>query len=99
MVVLIGNLLDNSIEASHNVSKPQIRIKIEDSPDEFILAVRNKVAKDVPIHRGQLPLSTKDEPGHGIGLANVTTILKKYGAEYAISCHDGWFQFTALLEK
>ena len=56
--------------------------------------MRNRVERDVEIPGGQLPLSTKKEPGHGMGLANVRDVLKKYGGEYTISCRGRWFRFT-----
>lgn len=56
--------------------------------------MRNRVERDVEIPGGQLPLSTKKEPGHGMGLANVWDVLKKYGGEYTISCRGRWFRFT-----
>ena len=48
----------------------------------------------VPLHGDELPASTKQEPGHGVGLANVRSVLVRYGGEYAISCKDRWFCFT-----
>ena len=58
------------------------------------MSVRNRVREDLDLPDGQLPRSTKKEPGHGIGLWNVTDVLRKYQGEYAISCRDKWFRFT-----
>ena len=46
------------------------------------------------IPEGQLPRSTKREPGHGMGLANVCAVLEAHNAEYTLSCRDNWFRFT-----
>lgn len=62
--------------------------------EELLLSVRNRVREDLDLPDGQLPRSTKKEPGHGIGLWNVTDVLRKYQGEYAISCRDKWFRFT-----
>ena len=59
-----------------------------------LVSVRNRVQKNLDLPDGQLPRSTKKEPGHGIGLWNVTDVLRKYQGEYAISCRDKWFRFT-----
>lgn len=32
-----------------------------------------------------------------MGLVNVQEILRKYGAEYTVSCRDCWFRFTCSL--
>ena len=32
-----------------------------------------------------------------MGLANVKDVLRKYGAEYTVSCRDRWFRFTCAI--
>ena len=49
------------------------------------------------LEEGKLPGTTKKESGHGMGLVNVQEILRKYGAEYTVSCRDCWFRFTCSL--
>ena len=62
--------------------------------DEVLVSVRNRVQKNLDLPDGQLPRSTKKEPGHGMGLWNVTDVLGKYQGEYTISCREKWFRFT-----
>ena len=45
----------------------------------------------------KLPGTTKKESGHGMGFANVQEVLRKYGAEYTVSCRDRWFRFTCAI--
>lgn len=59
-----------------------------------LVSVRNRVQKNLDLPDGQLPRSTKKEPGHGMGLWNVTDVLRKYQGEYTISCREKWFRFT-----
>lgn len=96
LLVLLGNLLDNAIEASERIDVPCIQIKLQCSDHDFVLSVRNHAAQDTVIADNTIPLSTKQDPGHGIGLKNVVVILQKYHAEYTFSAKKGWFQFTAL---
>ena len=49
------------------------------------------------LEEGKLPGTTKKESGHGMGLANVQDVLRKYGAEYTVSCRDRWFRFTCAI--
>lgn len=97
MIVLISNLFDNAIEASENIDSPQIQIKIVRSDYDFVLSFRNRVRPGLVLPPNSLPKSSKKAHGHGIGLSNVVAILKKYNAEYTISCDKGWFQFTSLI--
>ena len=46
---------------------------------------------------GQLPRTTRKEPGHGMGLSNVRDVLLRHGAEYTLSCRDNWFRFTCAV--
>ena len=53
--------------------------------------------EDLVLEEGKLPGTTKKESGHGMGLANVQDVLRKYGAEYTVSCRDRWFRFTCAI--
>ena len=96
LLVVLGNLVDNAIEASEKIDDPCIQIKLQRSDHDFVLSVRNRTTPDVAITNNEIPLSTKQDTGHGIGLKNVIAILQKYRAEYTLSAKQGWFQFTAL---
>ena len=96
LLVVLGNLVDNAIEASEKIDDPCIQIKLQRSDHDFVLSVRNRTTQDVAITNNEIPLSTKQDAGHGIGLKNVIAILQKYHAEYTLSAKQGWFQFTAL---
>ena len=97
LVMLISNLLNNAVEAAAKADPPEVYVRIRKSEAELLLSVRNRVEADLDLVDGQLPHSTKKEPGHGIGLWNVKTVLEKYGGEYAISCRDLWFRFTCSI--
>ena len=96
LLVLLGNLVDNAIEASEKMANPCIQIKLQRSDNDFVLSVRNRTTPGMVITNNVIPLSTKGGMGHGMGLKNVVAILQKYHAEYILSSMDGWFQFTAL---
>lgn len=96
LLVLLGNLVDNAIEASEKMANPCIQIKLQRSDNDFVLSVRNRTTPGMVITNNVIPLSTKGGMGHGMGLKNVVAILQKYHAEYTLSSKDGWFQFTAL---
>lgn len=95
--ILISNLLSNAIRAAAETVPGEIYVRIKKRQDEYVLSVRNRVQHDLQIAPGKLPASTKKEPGHGMGLANVRDVLKKYNGEYTISCRDLWFRFTCSI--
>ena len=74
-----------------------MHVRIRKTPEEYLISVRNRVQEDLLLEGGKLPGTTKKESGHGMGLANVQDVLRKYGAEYTVSCRDRWFRFTCAI--
>ena len=98
MVIVLSNLLDNAVRAAADALPPEVYVRIRKTQDEYLLSVRNRVQENLELTEdGQLPRSTKREPGHGMGLLNVQEVLAHYGAEYTVSCRDKWFRFTCSL--
>ena len=98
MVIVLSNLLDNAVRAAADALPPEVYVRIRKTQDEYLLSVRNRVQENLELTEdGQLPRSTKREPGHGMGLLNVQEVLARYGAEYTVSCRDKWFRFTCSL--
>ena len=73
-------------------------MRVRKTGEEYLLSVRNRVQRDVELPPdGQLPRTTRKEPGHGMGLSNVRDVLLRHGAEYTLSCRDNWFRFTCAV--
>lgn len=98
MVTVLANLLDNAVYAAAQADPSEVYVRIRKTENEYLLSVRNRVRQDVELPPdGQLPRTTRKEPGHGMGLTNVRDVLLRYGAEYMLSCRDGWFRFTCAV--
>ena len=97
MVIVLSNLLDNATRAAAQALPPEVHVRIRKTPEEYLISVRNRVQEDLLLEEGKLPGTTKKESGHGMGLANVQDVLRKYGAEYTVSCRDRWFRFTCTI--
>ena len=97
LVIVVSNLLNNAIEAAAEAAPPEVHVRMKKTERELVLSVRNRVRENVEIPEGQLPRSTKHEPGHGMGLANVCAVLDQHKAEYTLSCRDHWFRFTCAM--
>ena len=97
LVLVFSNLLNNAIDAAAKADPPEVYVRARKNEQEVVLSVRNRVQKNLDLTDGQLPRTTKKEPGHGIGLWNVKDVLAAYGGEYAISCRENWFRFTCTI--
>lgn len=94
LVIVFSNILDNALRAAAEADPAEVYVRARRTEGEFIISVRNRVLKDVKLEEGELPRSTKKEPGHGMGLENVKEALERYGGEYTLSSRDRWFRFT-----
>ena len=94
LVMVVSNLLNNAIDAAAKADLPEVYFRMRKTEAELLVSVRNRVQKNLDLPDGQLPRSTKKEPGHGMGLWNVTDVLRRYQGEYTISCREKWFRFT-----
>lgn len=94
MVTVVSNLLNNAIEAAAQSDRPEVYVRMRKTESELLISVRNRVHEDIELTEGQLPRSTKAEPGHGMGLLNVRDTLKRRHGEYTMSCREKWFRVT-----
>lgn len=94
LVVLLSNLLDNSIEACRRIETGrQIQCTILEK-NGFFLSIRN-TSPPVLITEHGIATTKLSASEHGFGLPSVCRILASLHAEYVYDYEDGWFQFTA----
>ncbi len=78
LVSLLGNLLDNAIEAAKNCSNPQIRITTKSEKNFIILNIINS-SSHLPVTNNNRLLTTKlDKSLHGFGTKSVEKTAEKY---------------------
>lgn len=99
LVVLLSNLLDNAIEASEKCDEKIIWVKIVLESQQMIVSVKNSVEKNVDIQDDLIHTTKRDAVNHGIGLKNIRLVLQKYHALGSMTCHDGYFWYTAVIPR
>lgn len=81
MCIILGNLLDNAIEALEKVKqkKKLLHIIIEQEPDSYInIFIKNTVQEVMTDTNPQLVTTKPDKEMHGFGIRNVKEIVKQY---------------------
>lgn len=98
IVVILGNLLDNAIEASQ-ILDDNMYISIDVKYDIGTLFIHVENRYDSIINRDGQRFFTrkKDADLHGIGLQSVKTIIEKYNGEMEIEHDNGIFIVDILL--
>lgn len=99
LCVVIGNLLDNAMEAC--LAQPEaenrfIRLFIGILKEQFYLSVSNSVYGELR-KEGKTYLSTKNTAGHGFGLMRIDRIVKKYDGYMNRQNEEGIFATEIML--
>ena len=82
ITTLIGNVLQNAIEASKKTNAPKIRVELIEHKTEIFFVVSNSVVKKINTNNNYLKTSKKDKTNHGFGFKNIMATVEKYQGEY-----------------
>lgn len=93
LAAIIGNLLDNAIEAQENESEPFVRINISIEGDLLIINIINKCSE--PSKNGKT--SKKDKQFHGIGLKSVDSTARQYGGDFSLDYENETAAATVVI--
>lgn len=98
MVVILGNLLDNAIDAASKIQRDK-RIKIEllYKKNVLFIKIRNTFNGYVTKEGAKITTTHKDKSNHGIGLNNIQKVLKTYDGEMEITYTDHEFCTDILI--
>ncbi len=109
---LLGNALDNAIEAAEQLEDPKlrvIRLNIEKKKRFLLFSVENRFAQG-PVYADPageqsdggessgLPVTTKADRGeHGFGLRSIESIAHAHDGSLQVSTNSGWFRLQVLI--
>ncbi|WP_339242537.1 GHKL domain-containing protein [Paenibacillus sp. FSL R5-0517] len=83
LCVVLGNMLDNAIEASKKVRQAEDRyvlIALHSTSSALVIQIMNHVEKPIVELKSEKP----NPEYHGIGLTNISRICEKYGGHMSI---------------
>lgn len=98
LVVVIGNLLDNAIEALSKQEKGNFEVEISYRQGILLINAKNTFKGEI-IKRGETLISTKEsaKEAHGIGLSNVRRVIDKYDGEMMINTDNQFFSVHIVM--
>jgi len=98
IVIIIGNLLDNAIEAASKLSENKdIEISVEFNRNILYISVANYFDGNLISVGKELKTAHKDKKNHGLGLQSVKRSLEKYHCAMSINHTDKYFCVDLLL--
>lgn len=98
--VLLGNLLDNAIEALAGSRDKRLSLTLRVDRGVFYLKLVNSydgIAIKAEDENGPVYRSRKSESGHGLGLEIVRRTVEEYHGQVQIDSSGGLFTVEALL--
>ena len=98
-VTLLGNLLDNALEALKKVDREQriLTIKIMFSQERLIGRITNTYCGEIYLKDDKILTSKKEKQKHGYGLSNVEKIIKKYNGYMEIDYANWEFRVDFII--
>lgn len=96
VVILLGNLIDNAIEACEKVETnlKWIKVRFLVQEESIIISVRNPVSELIKMEEGKIISTKNNRAEHGIGLKNIQSVVDKYGGKSIYSSNHGFFTYT-----
>ena len=82
ITTLMGNILQNAMEATIKAVVPKIRVELVEHKKEIFIVVSNSIVKKIDTKTDFFMTSKKDKMNHGFGLKNIVTTVEKYHGEY-----------------
>ncbi|MDO4542389.1 MAG: sensor histidine kinase [Bacillota bacterium] len=92
---IIGNTMDNAIEAASFTKEPFIVLKARCHNGYFSFQINNSKSNEAKISQGRFISTKEDGKNHGLGLAAVEAIVEKYAGNIDISYNEN--EFTVLI--
>ena len=92
--VLLGNTLDNAIEACEKMPKDDekiISVSSDCNSGLLFMTVANPISGKVAVRNGQIATTKDNKTLHGFGLYSLRTVVKKYDGEVKLLSEEDTF--------
>ncbi len=96
--IILGNILDNAIEAQEEVRAGRyLIISITQADTYLVIQCENPYLASPMKKNGRLVTSKKDSEFHGVGLLNVSDVCERYGGDFHYTYDNSIFTVRIML--
>lgn len=102
MCIVLGNLLDNSIEACEKISteyERTIQLKIIQVEEYLSIYIKNSTLDGIKLEEDKIQTTKADKLFHGFGLENINEIVDKYNGYMDYEQIENTFIVKVLLQN
>lgn len=99
--IVLGNLLDNAIEANEKVAKNDRFVSLSIAQKQGYLSVQigNAIAENVKIHNNEISTTKRNKEVHGFGIQSVKEITEKYNGTISFEQKENIFIASVILSN
>ena len=97
IVTILGNLLDNALDAVAKVEDRFIKLDAEFGKGGLFIKVENAFDGKIKYSEDKRMITSKDEDGHGYGLKNIRQSVEKYDGYVKVTYSDIVFSVVVFL--
>ena len=102
LVTILGNAMDNAIEACRRLSPSQpryVQIRTREMPAFVLLHVVNSCTGEARMEDDRFLTIKEDTESHGFGLSSIRRTVETYGGETACQMQDGEFLLSLIFPR
>ena len=98
LCVLLGNLLDNALEAEEAVTdQREVRLVVREEEGRLWIRAENYISKSVLRENRELRTTKPEGQLHGLGIRCMRKIVKRYGGRLEFRERGSWFIVEAVV--
>lgn len=96
---ILGNLLDNAIEAceEENIENKIINLHMIAKNSCLLISVKNSISESITNNNPNFDTTKENKEKHGMGLKSMKSIAEKYSGSFKISEQEGKFFIVEIL--
>lgn len=100
IIILLGNLLDNAVEAAEKCgSEGIIQVRIVREEHQLVITVKNPCAGQPCWEDGRIVTSKPDGENHGYGLTAIQDIVCRHDGSFVMKAEGDYVKATVLIPE